>query len=82
MLGTWMFALAVGCHQHPLMDYRPLDQAGMNSSVIDRMKTLNISDSELQQLVRLKSSGVSDDTCVTLISTAHDQKHSDRKSVV
>jgi hypothetical protein len=76
MLGTWMFALAVGCHQHPLMDYRPLDQAGMNSSVIDRMKTLNISDSELQQLVRLKSSGVSDDTCVTLISTAHDQKHS------
>jgi hypothetical protein len=75
MLGTWMFTLAVGCHQHPLMDYRPLDQAGMNSSVIDRMKTLNISDSELQQLVRLKGAGVSDDTCVTLISTAHDRKH-------
>jgi hypothetical protein len=76
MLGTWMFALAVGCHQHSLMDYRPLDQAGMNSGIIDKIKTLNISDSELQQLVRLKSSGVSDDTCVMLISTAHDQKHS------
>lgn len=75
MFGTWMFALAVGCHQHPLMDYRPLDQAGMNSSVIDRIKTFNISDSELQQLVRLKGAGVSDDTCVTLISTAHDRKH-------
>jgi hypothetical protein len=76
MFGTWMFALAVGCHQHPLMDYRPLDQAGMNSGTIDRLKPLNISDSELQQLVKLKAAGVSDDTCVTLISAAHDQKHS------
>ncbi len=75
MFGTWMFALAVGCHQHPLMDYRPLDQAGMNSSTIERIKTLNISDTELQQLVRLKGAGVSDDTCVTLISTSHDHKH-------
>ena len=75
MLGTWMFALAVGCHQHPLMDYRPLDQAGMNSGTIERVKTLNISDSELQQLVRLKAAGISDDTCVSLVSTAHDRKH-------
>ena len=75
MFGTWIFTLAVGCHQHPLMDYRPLDQAGMNSGTIDRLKPLNISDSELQQLVRLKSAGVTDDTCVVLISTAHDQKH-------
>ena len=74
MLGTWMFALAVGCHNHPVMDYRPLDQAGMNSGTIERVKQLNISDLELQQLVRLKGSGISDDTCVTLISTAHDHK--------
>jgi len=76
MAGTWLFALAVGCHQHPLMDYRPLDQAGMNSGTIERIKPLNITDSELQQLVRLKGAGVSDDTCVTLISTAHDHKRS------
>ena len=74
MFGTWMFALAVGCHNHPVMDYRPLDQAGMNSGTIERLKPLNISDSELQQLVHLKNSGVSDDTCVTLIATAHDHK--------
>jgi hypothetical protein len=74
MLGTWMFALAVGCHNHPVMDYRPLDLAGMNSGTIERLKPLNISDTEVQQLVRLKSSGVSDDTCVTLISSAHDHK--------
>ena len=76
MFGTWLFALAVGCHNTPVMDYRPLDQAGMNSGTIERLKTLNISDSELQQFVRLKSAGVSDDTCVTLISTAHDHKRS------
>jgi hypothetical protein len=72
MFGTWMFAIAVGCHNHPVMDYRPLDQAGMNSGTIERVKQLNISDFELQQLIRLKSSGVSDETCVTLLSTAHD----------
>jgi hypothetical protein len=74
MFGTWLFALAVGCHNAPVMDYRPLDQAGMNSGTIERLKTLNISDSELQQLIRLKGAGVSDDTCVTLISTTHDHK--------
>jgi hypothetical protein len=74
MFGTWLFALAVGCHNRPVMDYRPLDQAGVNSGTIERLKTLNISDSELQQIVRLKGAGVSDDTCVTLISTTHDHK--------
>jgi hypothetical protein len=74
MFGTWLFAIAVGCHNHPVMDFRPLDQAGMNSGTIERVKQLNISDLELQQLVRLKGSGISDDTCVTLISTAHDHK--------
>jgi hypothetical protein len=74
MVGTWLFALAVGCHNAPVMDYRPLDQAGMNSGTIERLKTLNISDTELQQLIRLKGAGVSDETCVTLISTTHDHK--------
>lgn len=74
MVGTWLFALAVGCHNAPVMDYRPLDQAGVNSGTIERLKTLNISDSELQQIVRLKGAGVSDETCVTLISTTHDHK--------
>jgi hypothetical protein len=60
-----------GCHQHPLTDYRPLDQAGMGSGTIEQLKPLNISDPEIQQLVKLKHSGVSDDTCVVLISTAH-----------
>jgi hypothetical protein len=63
--------LAGGCHQHPLTDYRPLDQAGMGSGTIEQLKPLNISDAEIQQLVNLKHSSVTDDTCVVLISTAH-----------
>jgi len=64
-----------GCHQHPLADYRPLDQAGVGSGTIEQLKPLNISDPEIQQLVKLKHSGVSDDTCVVLISTAHAHNH-------
>jgi hypothetical protein len=60
-----------GCHQHPLTDYRPLDQAGVGSATIEQLKPLNISDPEIQQVVKLKHAGVSDDTCVALISTAH-----------
>jgi hypothetical protein len=74
ILGGSLF-LAVGCHQQPLRDYRPLDQAGMNSSAIEHLKPLNISDREIQQLVNLKHSSVTDDTCVTLISTAHGHNH-------
>jgi len=67
--------LAGGCKQHPLMDYRPLDQAGMGSSTIEQLKPLNISDREVQQLVNLKHSSVTDDTCVALVSAARGHNH-------
>lgn len=67
--------LAGGCKQHPLTDYRPLDQAGMNSGVVEQLKTLNVSDAEVPQLVKLKNSGITDDTCVTLVSLAHQHQH-------
>lgn len=63
-----------GCSQHPLTDYRPLDQAGMWSSNVEQLKTLNTSDEEVTQLVKLKQAGISDDACITLISEAH-QRH-------
>jgi hypothetical protein len=67
--------LAGGCHQHPLMDYRPLDLAGMGSSTIEQLKPLNVSDHEVQQLVNLKHSSVTDDSCVALVSAAHAHNH-------
>jgi hypothetical protein len=67
--------LASGCKQHPLNDYRPLDQAGMFSGSIEQLKALNVSDAEIAQVVKLKTGGISDDTCIALISAAHAKQH-------
>jgi hypothetical protein len=67
--------LAAGCHSHPLTDYRPLDQAGMWSSDIEQLKGLSITDPEVAQVVKLKHAGISDDSCVDLVATAHKLQH-------
>ena len=66
---------AVGCKQHLLTDYRPLDQSGMWSSGLEQLKTLNTSDSEVAQLVKVKQARLSDDACVALVAAAHERKH-------
>lgn len=73
--GVFVLLLTVGCHQHPLTDYRPLDQAGMWSSGLEELKKLNTSDSEVAQLVKVKQARLSDDTCVALVAAAHERKH-------
>src|ERR1043166_5397804 len=67
--------LFAGCHQHPLTDYRPPDQAGMWSSGLEDLKKLNTSDSEVAQLVKAKQARLSDDTCVALVAAAHEHQH-------
>jgi hypothetical protein len=67
--------LIAGCHQHPLTDYRPLDQAGMWSSGLEDLKKLDTSDSEVAQLVKVKQARMSDDACVALVAAAHERKH-------
>src|SRR6266436_6561325 len=67
--------LAVGCKQHLLTDYRPLDQAGMWSSGLEQLKKLNTSDFEVTQLVKVKQARMSDDACVALVAAAHERKH-------
>jgi hypothetical protein len=74
LLGVLLFRTS-GCEKHPLTDYRPLDQAGMWSSNVEQLKALNTSDAEVVQLVRMKQGGVSDDTCVALITNAHQHQH-------
>jgi hypothetical protein len=64
-----------GCEKHPLTDYRPLDQAGMWSSNVEELKNLNTSDSEVAQLVRMKQGGLTDDTCIALITNARQHQH-------
>ena len=67
----WIF----GCDSHPFTDYRALDQAGMWSSNVEQLKALHVSDTEVAQLTKLKQAGVSDDTCVAVVSDAHNHKH-------
>jgi hypothetical protein len=68
-------ALFAGCHSHPLTDYRPLDKAGMWSSSMEDLKKLNVSSAEIAQVVSLKTAGVSDDMCVSLVAAAHHHQH-------
>ena len=75
LLGLVVLFRTSGCDQHPLTDYRPLDQAGMWSSSVEDLKKLNTSDDEVVQLVKLKQAGITDDTCVTLITDAHQHQH-------
>ena len=74
-LGVLVLFRVSGCNQHPLTDYRPLDQAGMWSSNVEQLKTLNTSDMEVAQLVKLKQAGIGDDACVTLVAEAHKRLH-------
>src|SRR5258708_25258653 len=72
LLGVFVLFRVGGCDNHHLFtDYRPLDQAGMGSSNVEELKKLNTSDLEVAQLVKLKQSGISDDTCVTLTADRH-----------
>jgi hypothetical protein len=75
LLGVFVLLRVGGCDKHPLTDYRPLDQAGMWSSNVEQLKTLNTSDTEVAQLVKLKQAGISDDTCVALVTDAHQHQH-------
>ena len=75
LLGVMVLLRTSGCDRHPLTDYRPLDQVGMFSSNVEQLKSLNVSDTEVTQLVKVKQASLSDDACVTLISEAHLRKH-------
>jgi len=75
-----IFALALsfigGCQQqHLLADYRPLVKAGVFSGTIEQLKTLNVSESEIAQFLKLKGANVNDDMGIALIGAAHDHQH-------
>jgi hypothetical protein len=63
-----------GCGHHPLTDFRPLVTAGMSSASIERLKKLNTADAETLQLVTVKQSGVTDETCVALVGAARQRQ--------
>jgi hypothetical protein len=68
-------AISSGCGHHLLTDYRPLVNAGMSSTSIEQLKALDFSDAETPQLVSAKRAGITDYTCVTLVTDAHQHHH-------
>jgi hypothetical protein len=67
---------AVGCQQqHLLADYRPLVKAGIFSGTIEQLKTLNVSEAEIAQFLKLRHANVSDDVGIALITAAHAHQH-------
>jgi hypothetical protein len=74
LLGVCLFGLA-GCQKHPQTDLTSLDQSGMWSSSLDELKKLNVTDTEITQLTKLKQVGAPDEFCLSLLKAARAHHH-------
>ena len=72
---TLAFLALFGCkHQIMPTNTIPLDNAGMNYTAVAALKSLSISDAEVAELVKVKQAGLSDDTCISLVRLARNDK--------
>ena len=72
-----LFLLAVclsGCQRFDYVSTRPLDEAGFSYSGIQDLRALNLNNAEVAELVRAKSGGVSEQTCIDLLREARTRK--------
>jgi len=67
--------LACGCGRNPKPERPTLEAIGMYASSIDLLKKDNLKDPEIDQLIRLKQAGATDQLCVDLVKAAHDHHH-------
>ena len=65
-----LFAL-VGCDAFRLLDTDALDHAGVSYDAIKELKALHISQAEINEIAKVRRSGLSDSECVTLLRTSH-----------
>lgn len=70
-----LFVFLAGCESHPLTDFRPAVAAGVFSGTIEDLKKLNVTDAEIAEVIQLKQAGISEDTILALVRTAHDHHH-------
>jgi len=59
------------CYDLRLLDTGPLDRAGMSYDAIKELKSLHISQSEINEIAKVRSAGLSDSDCVTLLRVSH-----------
>jgi hypothetical protein len=67
--------LAAGCEKRPAINYLPLTQSGLSSATVEQLKKLNVNDFEIAQIAKVKSLGLSDDTCLTLVRESRTHQH-------
>ncbi|MGH9709339.1 MAG: hypothetical protein ACRD37_02175 [Candidatus Acidiferrales bacterium] len=60
-----------GCHRVMPTNTIPLDGVGLSFSAIQSLKSLDINDAEVAEIVKAKQGGLSDDGCVALVRLAH-----------
>jgi hypothetical protein len=70
-----MIVALAGCKTHPKIDYTALDQSGMWSTNLARLKKMNVSNAEVGELTKLKRAGASDALCLSLLKAARDHNH-------
>lgn len=63
-----------GCQKFHKVDTKALYQSGMWSDTIKQLKDLNVSESEVNELIKLHDAGLSDDGCVKLMHMVRDRK--------
>jgi len=64
--------LALGaCDAFRLLDTDSLDHAGMSYDAIKELKSLHISQAEVNEIAKVRRSGLSDSDCVALLRTSH-----------
>jgi hypothetical protein len=66
----FLFAL-VACDAFRLLDTDALDRAGMSYDAIKELKSLHISQAEINEIAKVRGAGLSDSECVTLLRTSH-----------
>jgi hypothetical protein len=71
-----IFVLAAGiflgaCHHQPLLDTKPLDNAGMSYDTVKKILALGISAEEIPEIAAARQGGFSDADCVQLVQIYH-----------
>lgn len=70
---TFLFFLSA-CKSAPKTDMAALDQAGMWSTSVEELRTLNVSNAEIAELAKAHQAGLSDPSCIVLVRLARSRQ--------
>jgi hypothetical protein len=81
-LAASLFACA-GCNNASRARMTPLDAVGMHPESIEQLKTFQVNDAEIQQILTVGRAGMSEQNCVELVRLArsHDQAFTDGDAI-